>query len=78
MEDDLMGFFKDFKEDLSEAVNGLSDAELENATDDGDEDLMVNTLDDPELAKMAEDYKKEAQESESKISCFKRFSQSPP
>ena len=60
MEDDLMGFFKDFKEDLSEAVNGLSDAELENATDDGDEDLMVNTLDDPELAKMAEDYKKEA------------------
>ena len=53
MEDDLMGFFKDFKEDLSEAVNGLSDAELENATDDGDEDLMVNTLDDPELAKMA-------------------------
>ena len=66
MEDDLMGFFKDFKEDLSEAVNGLSDAELENATDDGDEDLMVNTLDDPELAKMAEDYKKEAQESESK------------
>ena len=48
MEDDLMGFFKDFKEDLSEAVNGLSDAELENATDDGDEDLMVNTLDDPE------------------------------
>ena len=61
-----MGFFKDFKEDLSEAVNGLSDAELENATDDGDEDLMVNTLDDPELAKMAEDYKKEAQESESK------------
>lgn len=60
-----MGFFKDFKDDLSEAVNGLSDAELENASDDGDEDLMINTLDDPELAKMAEDYKKEAQKSES-------------
>ena len=59
-----MGFFKDFKDDLSEAVNGLSDAELENASDDRDEDLMVNTLDDPELAKMAEDYKKEAQESD--------------
>ena len=56
-----MGFFKDFKEDLSEAVNGLSDAELENATDDGDEDLMVNTLDDPELAKMAESYNMEVE-----------------
>ena len=60
-----MGFFKDFKDDLSEAVNGLADAELENASDERDEDLMVNTLDDPELAKMAENYKKEAQESES-------------
>lgn len=60
-----MGFFKDFKDDLSEAVNGLADAELENASDERDEDLIVNTLDDPELAKMAENYKKEAQESES-------------
>jgi len=64
MEDDLMGFFKDFKEDLSEAVNGLTDNELENESDERDDDLMVNTLDDPELAKMAENYKKEAQESE--------------
>ena len=63
MEDDLMGFFKDFKEDLSEAVNGLTDNELENESDERDDDLMVNTLDDPELAKMAENYKKEAQES---------------
>ena len=59
-----MGFFKDFKEDLSEAVNGLTDNELENESDERDDDLMVNTLDDPELAKMAENYKKEAQESE--------------
>ena len=59
-----MGFFKDFKEDLSEAVNGLKDTELENESDERDDDLMVNTLDDPELAKMAENYKKEAQESE--------------
>lgn len=59
-----MGFFKDFKEDLSETVNGLTDNELENESDERDDDLMVNTLDDPELAKMAENYKKEAQESE--------------
>ena len=59
-----MGFFKDFKEDITEAVNGLADAELENANDDEDEDLMVNTLDDPELAKMAEELKKEAETSE--------------
>ena len=59
-----MGFFKDFKEDLSEAVNGLTDTKLENESDERDDDLMVNTLDDPELAKMAENYKKEAQESE--------------
>ena len=45
-----MGFFKDFKEDLSEAVNGLTDNELENESDERDDDLMVNTLDDPELA----------------------------
>ena len=53
-----MGFFKDFKEDLSEAVNGLSDEELENAV--SDDEIMVNTLDDPELAKMAADLEKEA------------------
>ena len=46
MEDDLMGFFKDFKEDLSEAVNGLTDNELENESDERDDDLMVNTLDE--------------------------------
>lgn len=59
-----MGFFKDFKEDLSGAVSGLTGAESENAPNERDDDLMVNTLDDPELARMAEDYKKEAQESE--------------
>lgn len=65
MEDILMGFFKDFKDDLSEAVNSLSDEELENAVDDSDEDVMVNTLDDPELAKIAEDFKKEANDTSS-------------
>lgn len=58
MEENSMGFFKDFKEDLSEAVNGLSDEELENAV--SDDEIMVNTLDDPELAKMAADLEKEA------------------
>lgn len=58
-----MGFFKDFKEDLSETVNSLNDENLENEIiEDGDGDLMVNTLDDPELAKMAADLQKEAEE----------------
>lgn len=53
-----MGFFKDFKDDLSETVNGLSEQELDNTNNN--EDVMVNTLDDPELAKMAEILKEEA------------------
>ena len=57
-----MGFFKDFKEDLSETVSGLSNREL----DDSSDDMVVNTLDDPELAKMAEMFK-EAAESEDSV-----------
>ena len=53
-------FFKDLKDDLSESVNNLPD-DTNNASDDSD-DVMVNTLDDPELAKMAEAFKMEAQE----------------
>lgn len=61
MEDNLMGlFFKDLKDDLSESVNNLPD-DTNKAFDDSD-DVMVNTLDDPELAKMAEAFKMEAQE----------------
>ena len=61
MEDNLMGlFFKDLKDDLSESVNNLPD-DTNKASDDSD-DVMVNTLDDPELAKMAEAFKMEAQE----------------
>ena len=61
MEDNLMGlFFKDLKDDLSESVNNLPD-DTNKASDDSD-DVMVNTLDDPELAKMAEVFKMEAQE----------------
>lgn len=52
-----MGFFKDFKDDLSEEAKGLYDDDLDNQTKD---DVMVNTLDDPELAKMAAELKKEA------------------
>lgn len=56
-----MGFFKDFKDDLSEAVNGLAtDPEVEGAGNDNEDDIIVNTLDDPELAKMAADLQKEA------------------
>ena len=61
MEDNLMGlFFKDLKDDLSESVNNLPD-DTNKASDDSD-DVMVNTLDDPELAKMAEAFKMEAHE----------------
>lgn len=55
-----MGFFKDFKDDLSEAVNDLNAESGEGL--DKDEDVMVNTLDDPELAQMAANLQKEAEE----------------
>ncbi|MDO5382444.1 MAG: polymer-forming cytoskeletal protein [Eubacteriales bacterium] len=59
-----MSFFKDFKDDLSEEVKSLYGDDIEKeAEEDKDEDLMVNTLDDPELAKMAESLKKEVEES---------------
>lgn len=54
-------FFKDLKDDLSETVNNLSDDKLDDESVDS-EDVMVNTLDDPDLAKMAEAFKMEAQE----------------
>lgn len=57
-----MGFFKDFKEDLSETASELNDAAKKNAqTEDKRDDVIVNTLDDPELAQMAADFAKEAQ-----------------
>ncbi|MGN0318930.1 MAG: polymer-forming cytoskeletal protein [Lachnospira sp.] len=62
-----MGFFKDFKDDLSETVNSLNDENLEKElTDDAEGDVMVNTLDDPELAKMAADLQKEVEEESGK------------
>lgn len=54
-----MGFFKDFKEDLDETYSGISD---ENA-----DDVMVDTLDDPELAQMAASLQQEAAEEDSPI-----------
>jgi len=56
-----MGFFKDFKEDLSQAVNDLvTEPEIEKAKD---EDVMVNTLDDASIADMAASIEKEAMDS---------------
>jgi len=56
-----MGFFKDFKEDLSQAVNDLvTEPETEKAKD---EDVMVNTLDDASIADMAASIEKEAMDS---------------
>lgn len=59
-----MGFFKDFKEDLSQAVNDLV-TEPENASTGVDEsianeDVMVNTLDDAAIAEMSASIEKEA------------------
>ena len=56
-----MGFFKDFKEDLSQAVNDLvTEPEIEKTKD---EDVMVNTLDDVSIAGMAVSIEKEAMDS---------------
>jgi len=58
-----MGFFKDFKEDLSQAVNDLV-TEPETGTENAkDEDVMVNTLDDASIANMAATIEKEAMDS---------------
>ena len=55
-----MGFFKDFKEDFSQAVTDLVTEEpgLENTQ--AQDDIMINTLDDPELAQMAASFEKQA------------------
>jgi len=56
-----MGFFKDFKEDLSQAVNELvTEPETEKTKD---ENVMVNTLDDASIADMAASIEKEAMDS---------------
>jgi len=56
-----MGFFKDFKEDLSQAVNDLvTEPETEKTKD---EDVMVNTLDDASISDMAASIEKEAMDS---------------
>ena len=58
-----MGFFKDFKEDLSQAVNDLV-TEPETVTEKAkDEDVMVNTLDDASISDMAASIEKEAMDS---------------
>lgn len=41
-----MGFFKDFKEDFSQAVNELMPGEDELETTEAEDDLVVNTLED--------------------------------
>ena len=55
-----MGFFKDFKEDFSQAVTDLVTEEPELENTQGQEDVMVNTLDDPELVQMAASFEKQA------------------
>lgn len=55
-----MGFFKDFKDDISEDLNDLTDENYEKENEEVEE--MVNTLDDPELAQMAAELKKEAED----------------
>lgn len=63
-----MGFFKDFKNDLSETANKQDEGGLENAvTDEAEEDVMVKTLDDSDPTKTAADFAKEADQEEKNI-----------
>lgn len=62
-----MGFFKDFKEDLSQAVNELSDDATKFAAGgDGqsmpDDDVMVDTLDEEVQAPVLEEYTEPSEE----------------
>ena len=41
-----MGFFKDFKDDFSQAVNELMPGEDNLESTDKDDDMVVNTLED--------------------------------
>lgn len=55
-----MGFFKDFKEDLSQAVNELSDDAMKFAGQSDDsisDDMMVNTLEEDIVAEPAKETK---------------------
>lgn len=56
-----MGFFKDFKDDLSQAVNDLvTEPEITEANKSKDEDVMVNTLDDAAIAEMSASIEQDA------------------
>lgn len=64
-----MGFFKDFKDDLSQAVNEMvTEPETENVVskevkevkDVKDEDVMVNTLDNATISEMSASIEKDA------------------
>lgn len=59
-----MGFFKDFKNDLSESANEVNKAVAESSESEKDKDVMVNTLDEketqnaPDLSELSASYAK--------------------
>ena len=59
-----MGFFKDFKEDLSETANEVNKSVADNEGAIAEEDVMVNTIDgtaesNPDLSELSASYAKE-------------------
>ncbi len=59
-----MGFFKDFKEDLSETANEVNKSAVDKQETIAEEDVMVNTIDKsgPDLSELSASYAKELED----------------
>lgn len=59
-----MGFFKDFKDDLSETANEVNKTAVDNDEKMMEDDVMVNTIDEsnPDLSELSASYAKELED----------------
>lgn len=59
-----MGFFKDFKDDLSETANEVNKSAVDNEETIAEEDVMVNTIDETndDLSELSASYAKELED----------------
>lgn len=59
-----MGFFKDFKDDLSETANEVNETAVDSEENMVEEDVMVNTIDkgNPDLSELSASYAKELED----------------
>lgn len=59
-----MGFFKDFKDDLSETANEVNKTAVDSEKTREEEDVMVNTIDksNPDLSELSASYAKELED----------------